>query len=147
MGWPIDMERKGCESIECWTHVVTFNVHLFHDLDLGYSRSNFEKSHISGMGWPIDMERKGCESSECQATGIGKMDRPSNGIGKMGSAKWIGQVMGQRETLTVSNLLANVSRGRRLMHEHVFMHLPAWGPPEAVGKQSSCGQTTDAYRH
>ena len=44
MGWPIDMERKGwCESIECWTHVVTFNVHLFHDLDLGFSRSNFEK--------------------------------------------------------------------------------------------------------
>ena len=40
MGWPIDMERKGCESIECWTHVVTFNVHLFHDLDLGFSRSN-----------------------------------------------------------------------------------------------------------
>ena len=44
MGWLIDMERKGwCESIECWTHVVTFNVHLFHDLDLGFSRSNFEK--------------------------------------------------------------------------------------------------------
>ena len=43
MGWPIDMERKGCESIECWTHVVTFNVHLFHDLDLGFSGSNFEK--------------------------------------------------------------------------------------------------------
>ena len=43
MGWPIDIERKGCESIECWTHVVTFNVHLFHDPDLGLSRSNFEK--------------------------------------------------------------------------------------------------------
>ena len=43
MGGPIDMERKGCESIECWTYVVTFNVHLFHDLDLGFSRSNFEK--------------------------------------------------------------------------------------------------------
>ena len=48
MGWPIDMElkgceSKGCESIECWTHVVTFNVHLTHDLDLGFSRSNFEK--------------------------------------------------------------------------------------------------------
>ena len=41
MGWPIDMERKGCELIECWTHVVTFNVHLTHDLDLGFSRSNF----------------------------------------------------------------------------------------------------------
>ena len=43
MGWPIDMESKGCESIECWTHVVTFNFHLFHDLDLGFSRSNLEK--------------------------------------------------------------------------------------------------------
>ena len=37
------MERKGFESTECWTHVVTFNVHLFHDFDLGFSRSNFDK--------------------------------------------------------------------------------------------------------
>ena len=44
MGWPIDMGLKGCESIECWTHVVTFNVHLTHDLDLGFSRSNFENA-------------------------------------------------------------------------------------------------------
>ena len=43
MGGQIDMEQKGFESTECWTHVVTFNVHLFHDLDLGFSRSNFEK--------------------------------------------------------------------------------------------------------
>ena len=43
MGWPIDMELKGCESKECWTHAVTFNVHLTHDLYLGFSRSNFEK--------------------------------------------------------------------------------------------------------
>ena len=41
MGWLIDLERNGYESIECWTHVVTFNVHLNHDLDLGFSRSNF----------------------------------------------------------------------------------------------------------
>ena len=41
MRWPIDMELMGCESRECWTHVVTFNVHLTHDLDLGFSRSNF----------------------------------------------------------------------------------------------------------
>ena len=34
MGWPIDIELKGCESIECWIHVVTFNVHLTHDLEL-----------------------------------------------------------------------------------------------------------------
>ena len=43
MGWPIDMELKGRESIECWTHAVTFNVHLTHDLYLGFSRSKFEK--------------------------------------------------------------------------------------------------------
>ena len=43
MGWPIDMELKGCESIECWTHAVTFNGHLTHDLYFGFSRSNFEK--------------------------------------------------------------------------------------------------------
>ena len=41
MGWLIDLEQKGCESIECWTHGVTFIVHLNHDLDLGFSRSNF----------------------------------------------------------------------------------------------------------
>ena len=50
MGWPIDMELKGCESIECWTHAVTFNVHLTHDLYLGFSRSNFEKVYLrNGM--------------------------------------------------------------------------------------------------
>ena len=43
MGWSIDMELKGCESIECWTHAVTFNGHLTHDLYLGFSGSNFEK--------------------------------------------------------------------------------------------------------
>ena len=64
MEGPIDMERKGCESIGCYTHFVTFNVPLTHDLDLGFRRSNFEKV-ISGMGWPIDMELKGCESIEC----------------------------------------------------------------------------------
>ena len=46
MGWPIDMELKGCESIKCWTHAVTFNVHLTHDLYLGFSRSNFKKSYL-----------------------------------------------------------------------------------------------------
>ena len=38
------MERKGCESIECCTHVVTLNIPLTHDLDLGFSRSNFENA-------------------------------------------------------------------------------------------------------
>ena len=50
MGGQIDMERKGFESTECWTHVVTFNVHLFHDLDLGFSRSNLEKVSVS-VSW------------------------------------------------------------------------------------------------
>ena len=39
-GW-IDMEQKGWESIGCWTQVVTLNFDLTHDLDLGFSRSNF----------------------------------------------------------------------------------------------------------
>ena len=39
----IDMERKGCESIGCYTHFVTFNFGLNHDLDLGFLRSNFKK--------------------------------------------------------------------------------------------------------
>ena len=66
MGCPIDMEWKGCESTECWTHVVTFNFDLTYDLDLGFSTSNFERtSCIPGMGGPIDMERKGCESIRC----------------------------------------------------------------------------------
>ena len=38
----IDIERKGCESIECWTHVVTLNFDLAHDLDLGFSRWNIK---------------------------------------------------------------------------------------------------------
>ena len=42
MGCLIDMERKGCGSTECWTHVVTFNFDLTHDLDLEISMSNFE---------------------------------------------------------------------------------------------------------
>ena len=44
MGWPIDMEGKECEKIGCYVHFVTSNVHLTHDLDLGFSRSNFENA-------------------------------------------------------------------------------------------------------
>ena len=42
MGGPIDMERKGCESIGCYTHFVTFNFDLNYDLDLGFPRWNIE---------------------------------------------------------------------------------------------------------
>ena len=46
--------KKGCDSIGCYTHFGTFNVPLTHDHDLEFSRSNFEKkSSILGMGWPI----------------------------------------------------------------------------------------------
>ena len=38
----LDMEQKGCESTECWTHVVTFDFDLTHDLDLEFSMSSFE---------------------------------------------------------------------------------------------------------
>ena len=51
MGGQIDMEQKGFESTECWTHVVTFNVHLFHDLDLGFSRSNLKKEWDGRLTW------------------------------------------------------------------------------------------------
>ena len=63
MGGPIDMEGKGCESIECCTHVVTFNPHpwpwpwIF--------KVKFWKCCISGMAVLIDMEQKGCESIGC----------------------------------------------------------------------------------
>ena len=42
MGCLIDMERKWCESTECWTHLVTFNFDLSDDLDLEILTSNFE---------------------------------------------------------------------------------------------------------
>ena len=56
--------RKGCESIGCYTHFVTFNFDFNLDLDLGW-KVKFWKSRISGMGWPIDMEQNGFESMEC----------------------------------------------------------------------------------
>ena len=46
MGWLIDMEWRGCESIKYCTHVVTFNIPLTHDLDLGFPRSNFEMLYL-----------------------------------------------------------------------------------------------------
>ena len=50
MGGPIDMEWKGCESIGCYTHFVTFDLDLNHDLDLGFSRSILKKSYLgNGM--------------------------------------------------------------------------------------------------
>ena len=42
----IDMERKGCELIECYIYFVTFNFDLNHDIDLGLSRSILKKSYL-----------------------------------------------------------------------------------------------------
>ena len=42
MGCLIDMERRRCESTECWTHLVTFNFDLGDDVDLEISTSYFE---------------------------------------------------------------------------------------------------------
>ena len=42
--WVDRMLHPLCESIGCYTHFVTYNVHFTHDLDLGFSRSNFENA-------------------------------------------------------------------------------------------------------
>ena len=54
---PIDVKRKGSESVGHWVQYVTLPFDLTHDLDLGCFKAKFR------LGRPIDMERKGCESS------------------------------------------------------------------------------------
>ena len=49
MGWPIDMERMGRESIGCRTHFVTLNFDLPHDFDLGFSRSNLNCPYLRNV--------------------------------------------------------------------------------------------------
>ena len=56
-GGSIEVKRKGCESIGCWTHYVTLSYHP----DLAFPRSNFEKNCIPGVGWPIDMDPNRCK--------------------------------------------------------------------------------------
>ena len=70
--WPIDMERKRCESTGSRAHFVTLTVDLTQDLDLGFLEVKFWKSCISGKvggdwggGWVIEMEWKGSESIRC----------------------------------------------------------------------------------
>ena len=43
MGRPINIERKGCESLRCYTHIVTLNCDLVHDIDPWNSMSNLKK--------------------------------------------------------------------------------------------------------
>ena len=44
MGGPIDMERKGCESIGCYTHIVTLNCDPIYDLDPWFQGQILKKS-------------------------------------------------------------------------------------------------------
>ena len=62
MGWSIDLERKGCQSIECWTHVVTFNFDLTSmTLTLDF-QGKYWNCCISGMDdGSTHLEWKGCE--------------------------------------------------------------------------------------
>ena len=41
-GWPVDIDQKGCESIECWTHIVISNFDLTHHLDHGFSKLDIQ---------------------------------------------------------------------------------------------------------
>ena len=50
MGGPIDMERKGCESIGYYAQFVTFNFDLNHDIDLRFLGQILNKSYLkNGM--------------------------------------------------------------------------------------------------
>ena len=46
MGGPIDMERKACESIGCYTHFVTFNVPLPMTLTLDFQGQILKKLYL-----------------------------------------------------------------------------------------------------
>ena len=61
------MDRKGYERIGYWTYYATLNFDLTHDLDLGFSRSNFEKA--VSQEWVDLLERNGCESISGQFIG------------------------------------------------------------------------------
>ena len=58
MGGPIDMEPNGRESMGYQTPLVTLNFDLTHELDLGFSRSNFEIA-VSREGRAGQHETKG----------------------------------------------------------------------------------------
>ena len=65
-GCPIDIEQKGCESIRCYTHFMTFNFDPTMTLTVNFQGQILKKkSRISWMGWLIDIVWKACESIEC----------------------------------------------------------------------------------
>ena len=50
MEWPIDMERKRCESIGCWTHVVIIMFTSSMTLTLDFQGQILKKSYLkNGM--------------------------------------------------------------------------------------------------
>ena len=63
MGGQIDMKRKGFEWTECWTHVVTFNVHIFHDqiLKKSYLRNGMADWHGTKGMWVDRMLDSHCD--------------------------------------------------------------------------------------
>ena len=63
----IEMERKGCESIESWNRIVNLNFDPIHDLDIGFGGVKFWKSCISKIEGSVNTERKGCVSIRCWA--------------------------------------------------------------------------------
>ena len=89
MRWPIDMEWKGCEPMKYWAHVVTFN--FDHPWSWPWIfKVKYWNCCISRMGRSTHLEWKGYE------------------LDMMLDTQWdCTWVMGQCETLTVSNLLAH----------------------------------------
>ena len=79
---------------------MTLYFDLTQDLDLGFLWSNVFDSHILGMGRSIDLEWKRCE--------LYTMLLDAQWVCSWATVhgKYIGQVMGRCETVTVSKLLA-----------------------------------------
>ena len=50
-----DFKWKGCEFTAWCLHCVTLTLDLTHDLDLGFSRWNFENCSIPGIAWDITL--------------------------------------------------------------------------------------------
>ena len=68
MGWPIDTGWKGCESIECWTHAVTFPSPM--TLALDFQGQILKKSYLmNGMvgtdGMWVDWMLDPCCDFQC----------------------------------------------------------------------------------
>ena len=96
-GW-IDMETKWCELIGCWTQVVTLNFDLTHDLDIRFFKAKlliaiFYEWKVDWLGMKCELDKMLDTQRTCSCATV--------------HGKYIGQVMGRCETVTVSNLLAH----------------------------------------